>query len=252
MITVQRIGEITLYAMTKQQEEKLEQVRSLAKAFVAEWATFNGNLEDYRERMSKFLEGDFIQMPQGVQIVDSINIKNLREIDGIYEVILTVNAVTLQPKDETQPTSLVSFTPENMKEGIWKNNTFSVKLLLDDKPSIISVPLIIATEYPRGQIKTTGLTKQPSEELRLFVKQFLDIYYNNKSLINFFIKPGSNIKPIEGYELNQIDSIFTNAEETKVLVTLRISSKGIKNIEQRMILDIEKTDTGFLVTNIRN
>ncbi|ACV63316.1 hypothetical protein Dtox_2511 [Desulfofarcimen acetoxidans DSM 771] len=267
---VNKVSQVAKNAMTEQNEQVITNVRDTAKAFATEWATFNGNNNEYNSRLGTFLnKTSSIIAPVGIQEVMSSSLlasesKNSR--DYRVKILLHVRRLSPVEGNTNVPSSLIPVTRDDLvkiKDSQydiqlpaigWQNYLLFVEVpvtVINNQPVIKGLPVIVSNNNKKGEIS------QPKQydgvvtpDFATFINQFMSMYFTGQALSNF-IMSGSNIQPINGWNLLSIDEIKTDSEKpTKACVRVTVSTAGIEKITQIIYIKVQAVRGSYLIEDL--
>ncbi|WP_066638348.1 conjugal transfer protein [Desulfolucanica intricata] len=270
---VNRTGHIAANALTIENEQTITGLRDIAQSFAVEWATWNGNPESYKQRMSLFLDKvPTLVPPDAIQEVTassvlSVDTKNNED----YRVRVLLHAHRLVPVADagSVPTTLIPVTREDLAR-LQSNNSIDISQLPasswqdfllyveipvkveNDQPVIAGWPVIITPEYTKGSIKqSSDCNSLASDDFATFVNQFMSLYYGGQPLTNFVVS-GVNIKPVYGWKLESVNEVRVNNDKnpTQARVQVLVSAPGVSNLTQDVYLKLKPTGNSFLIEDL--
>lgn len=268
---VNATGQVAKDALTKQQEQTMVGVRELARAFAVEWATWNGNQENYRHRIGVFFSRtpNITQPREAVQQVTSSTVVSLEETGkDIYRVKVLLHTHRLTPvkQAESYHPALIPVTQEDLERLrinadskqeplAWVSNLLTVEVAIktvDGKPTVAGMPVIVSNAHEKGTLlPQSGCNKSAPPDLVTLVNQFLNLYYSGQSLSNY-VAPGSNIQPVGDWNLERVINVRCDNDKspTKAQVEVLVSTPGIGQLTQQLYLKLVPVDGTYLIEDI--
>jgi hypothetical protein len=237
-------AEKTFYNVaTKNYVSTDENVRSVAKLFAIEWATWNGNADDYNKRLGMFINTTTnINLPEGyAQKVVSADIANVDvKSNNVYFVNVLIHAQrTVLNK---QPNNIQPVTKD-----IYMTICVPVKVN-DGSAAVMGLPMLVNNKVAAGTSSNyTDFETSDNAELKSFLTQFLQNYYSGNDLTNF-LNTGVAIKPVSGWNFEGINDIRTKGN--KVYVNITVSADNIK-INQNICVTTDKKDNKYFVDSMQ-
>ena len=270
---VNRTGRIAANALTAENEQIITGVRDTARSFAVEWATWNGNPDNYTQRMGLFLaKVPTLVPPSAIQEVTaasvlSVNVKN--NDDYSTRVLLHTHRLVPVTNVGSIPSTLVPVTREDLArlQGnisldlsqqpalSWQDFLLYVEVpvkVVNKQPVVAGWPVIIAPDYPRGGIEQSNECKTlASAEFVTFINQFMNMYYSGQPLTNF-VMPGANIKPVFEWKLDSVNEVRVNNEKnpTRACVQVLVSAPGVSKLTQVVYLKLHPTGGSYLVEEL--
>lgn len=267
-------GNIAANALTSKNEQSISEVRDLARAFTVEWATWNGNQDNYTNRLSVFISKSYanIFQPDAVQEVTTSSVISTNQVDSNqYRVKVLLHTRRLIPTEMSNISPFLIPVTKDDLEKLKMNNNYNgntqshpmawvdgllcvevyVKTV-DDQPTIAGMPVIVNDDGSKGTIDGSDCTQEAPQNVVTFVNQFLNIYYSNQPLNNFIV-PNAKVTPVSGgWKLDSVTSVRVNnyKEPTKAYVEVQISAPGIGKLTQALYLKIQPGKGSYLVDDI--
>ena len=271
---VNKTGSVAKNALTEKNEQILSGVRNTADAFAVEWATFNGNNNDYNNRLGFFLNRQpTMSSPEGIQEVTSSSVlayesKNAKD----YRVKVLLHVRRLAPVDSSNtnlPASLIPVTREDvvklrsMQYDImqqttvgWQHYMICVEVpvkIVNSNPVINGLPVVINRNNAKGEItqpKNFGAAVPP--DFVTFINQFMNMYFGGQALNNFIVSD-VNVLPIHGWKLVSVDEVKADSENpTKACVYVTVSTPGISKMTQIIYLKVQSVRGSYLIENLES
>lgn len=221
-------------------------VAETARGFVFNWATYNGDQQDYQNRLKPFGKGDSYTLGSN-QKCNSVEVLEVSQEEDLYRVKLKANIsrVTTIPDDQAHlmPRELV-IKRESPLATVWKNTQETVEVTIKDQ-AIIGYPVLVPNTNPNMAETVLG-NNTPPEGFATFGKQMIDLYFRGEDLSNY---TEEEIPSLGGYVLKSCE--LTGYEDGKSLFKITITQAGehpaVKDMEQYIFLEAQKTNKWQLI-----
>lgn len=232
-------------AVSPEQIQTERLVTETARGFVFNWATYNGDEQDYQNRLKLYGKNDNYILGSN-QKCNSVEVLEVKKEKDFYRVKLKANIsrATTIPDNQahTLPKELI-IKREPPIASVWKNTQETVEVSIKDQ-TIIGYPVLIPSEKP-NEAKTIGNNKPP-EGFTTFGKQMIDLYFRGEDLSNYTDK---EIKSLGGYILKNCELIGYEDGKSlfKATVTQSSDQPAVKEMEQYIFLEAKKADKWQLI-----
>lgn len=231
-------------------------VGEVAKQYVQDWGTFSSDREDYARRMK--LYGLTVIAPEGTQKCNSatiISINNSTDDKSIYRVNLLVNQSRIITISKDQ---YLSLPPERIvsKDGdmisYWQDFREAVEITLrankDSSVNIVGTPVSKPLPGQSGEnpVSLIGVNEVP-EDFKVFITQAMELYFGGKNLDNY-LSPGVKLMPVGQYQVKEVivEGFRRKNDTAEAVIRVRLSTEGIKSIDQTIIVDAQKKERWLL------
>lgn len=266
---VNKTGRIAAGALTEDRVQLLAGVRETARAFVVEWATWNGSPEDYKRRLGTFIKSD-ATLPDGIQEVLSAAVTDVSRTGDKYrvKVLLHTRRLVPVPSSQAQVVSPV-FVPVTRDDlggwrqqaptnqdrlvPVWKDSLLCVEVpvaIIERQPAIAGLPVVVPPGPARGAAFEPRYNESPTTEFITFAKQFLELYYSGGSLANF-LAPGAKIEPVTGWKLESVEEVRVDSKvPSRAYCRVVVSAPGVKALHQGIYMVVQAERGSYLVREI--
>jgi hypothetical protein len=267
-----RAGRAAVGAVTAEQEQSMAEVREVARAFAVEWATWNGNTEDYTRRLGVFLKRPDPTLPDGIQEVTSTSVRSVDGGGEKYRVRVLLHTRRLTPLSAAEaqalPQVFVPVTREDLirakQEGFstiqdrsvpaWREYMTCVEVpvrVRDGRPEVSGLPVIVSTGAGQGEMSEPYFNETAPPEFVAFINQFLGLYYGGGSLANF-LAPGARVAPVSGWKLESVGEVRVNNSKIpdRAYVRAAVSAPGVGRLEQRIYVQVQPERGSYLVKDV--
>jgi hypothetical protein len=226
-------------------------ITETARGFVFNWAAYNGDDQEYKNRLKKYGKTDSYKLGS-IQKCNSVEPLEITQINkNTYRVKLTANIsrLTVVPEVETYSLSSEQIikkeqTPNGVMATIWKNQQETVEVTIKkdkDNLTILGYPVLVAdTSLKYTMAHNIIEPNQPVQGFIIFGKQMLDLYYRGEDLSNY---AEGEIKPLGGYTLNKCELIGYEEREGEIVSLFKatISNNAVKDMEQYVFVVAKKS-----------
>lgn len=246
---------------------KLERnITETTRGFIYDWATFNGDDTDYKNRLQKYGKEEEYTLgsKQKCNSVEIYNIDNFK--DNYYRIQANINISRIKqaPIDQSytiQKESIISTETDikgNQTILFWKNYHETVEItieVVDDSMKILGYPVLISSRNIQSNKVLQILDRNnPAKGFEIFGRQMLELYYKGDSLANYV--NGDIIIPLGGYQLNKCELVgYENFNGIiKSVFKVNISEIGdnatVQNMEQYVFVVAQKIDNKWQLNRI--
>ncbi|MCS5697262.1 conjugal transfer protein [Desulfofundulus thermocisternus] len=268
---VTRVSRIAADAMTVTQQKTISGVRDIARAFAVEWATWNGNPDDYNRRLGVFLKDTTaVHPPDAVQEVTSSTVSSADAVSKTnYRVRVLLHVRRLVPVSSSSniPAVLIPVTVADLehlrvnagdtgqqKRQAWQDVLMCVEVpvqVIDGTPAVSGLPVIVAPAETKGDMTSHNFNVPAPPDFKTFIDQFMNMYYSGQPLTNF-ITPGVKIDPVTGWKLVSVDSVLVNSDRdpTAARVQVTVSAPGVDRLAQTVYLKVRADRGSYLVESL--
>jgi len=217
-----------------------------AKAFAFEWATFNGDPDDYARRLRAFNPALRFHPPSGCpQKAVAAYLRSLeRRADGAYEAEVSL--------DVQRPAGAA----DKDKTGVWADGRLDVRVCVREKDGGFYVPntpvLVPRPGVPEIETRV-DYGVNPSQTVTVALTNFLRAYYSGKSAADLtnLVVPESKILPVGGWELKSVDSVVVDTADApaRASVWATVTQEGFA-VQQHLYLDLKSERGQVLVVRV--
>ncbi len=232
-------------------------VGEVAKEYVQNWGTFSSDRDDYARRMKTY-GLTLTAPPEGIQKCNSaiiISIENSMNNKSIYRINLLVNQSRIITVNKDQylslPPELIVSKDDDMT-SYWKDFREAVEVTLrvnkDSSVDVIGTP--VSKPLP-GQSGVTPVSLIGTDEVpgdfKIFITQALELYFGGKNLDNY-LSPGVKLMPVGQYQVKEVvvEGFRRKNDKAEAVVRVRLSTEGIKSIDQTIIVEAQKKERWML------
>lgn len=231
-------------------------ITETARGFVYDWATYNGDEQDYKNRLRQYGKADSYKLGS-IQKCNSVEPLEVTSTDETYRVRLKTNIsrVVVVPEADAYllPAEQIikrEQTPSGVMVTIWKNLQETVEVTIQKDLIILGYPVLVANT-PLGDSMAFNMIgfNQPDEGFATFGKQMLTLYYQGEDLSNY---SKEKIAPLGGYTLNKCELIGYEEREGEIVSLFKatISSGAVKDMEQYVFVIAEKSGDKWQLVRI--
>lgn len=215
-----------------------------AKAFAFEWATFNGDPDEYARRLRAFNPALRFNAPSGCpQRAVAACLRSLeKRADGSYEAEVSLNV--------QRPAGAAD------KTGGWADGRLDVRVCVREKDGSFYVPntpvLVPRPGIPEIETRIDYGTS-PSQTVTVALTNFLRAYYSGKSAADLtnLVVPESKILPVGGWELKSVDSVIVDAADAPARASVWATvTQGGFAVQQHLYLDFKSERGQVLVAKV--
>lgn len=230
-------------------------IAETARSFVYNWATYNGDEQDYKSRLQKFGKYESYKLGS-IQKCNSVEPLQIDKIDkNIYRVKLSVDVSRVTTVSETEAYLISSDqiikkeqTASGVMVSVWKNYQETVEVTIKkgeelNDLTILGYPVLTAsTSLKNAAVKDMVENNQPPQGFVTFGKQMLDLYFRGEDLSNY---SQEEITSLGGYTLDKCELIGYEEDDgiiTSLFKTTISSNNGaVKNMEQYVVVEADKS-----------
>lgn len=259
-------------AVTPAEEGERRLAAETARAFAAEWATFDADdRQGYAERLAVF---GFASPPldfNGVQECRGASVAGLEAVPGergVYRVRVLLRLARLVEGEPgagvpaasrvlTERDAAWAADPrgERPRPVFWKGGVACVQVTVkvkDGKAEILGTPVLVPSPGTTGRSAAEASGgESPPEGFEVFARQALEFYFAGRDMANF-TAPGARVPPLGGYRLEgaRVLSYRPAGDGAVAVVLVQVSAPGLEKWSQEVVLDVTQRDGRWLVRRI--
>lgn len=264
--TIEAMDYIQGRAVTPEGAEAIRISSELARGFVVEWATFDGeDREDYTKRLSVYLGEGRVEPPAGLQKCLSANVLSSASIPGEKDhyrvrVLLHVSKLVKVPESKAYNISearRVAITnPENKDTNerniiTWKEDVINTEVSVKvnkGEAYVVGLPVIVPVPKAAGVAVNKYMeSDEVPKDFLIFIQQAMSMYFEGNNMANFVV-PGADVTPLGGYTVQNVavTNFSQNNEKSKAVISVTFSGEGLENIQIPLVVEVIKKDRWLL------
>lgn len=250
--------------------QNYQQAAEFAKSYAMEWATFNGDTNEYEHRLKLFNPSLSHPVPSGSisRVLSASVLSQERDAEGRYTVVVLLktqhfgdlsdaDAVPEAYKKEAPQPSVGYMTmAAKPKQKGWKDGQMTVQVSegqKDGKFFVLNSPVLVSAVVALAAEVKRDYGARPTAPVVSAVTGFMKVYFsseNSADMVNF-TTPESGITPVGGWEMKSLDNITvdsaTSPAKASVIVTV---VKKETTLQQHIYLSLKSQNGQVFVSKL--